>query len=172
MDKGVNMSYLDNLKSNLDVKHTMVEGDFKFPQDTYVVYVDGSYNTERKIAGWGFVVVVNDQMVFLDNGNVDDEEFKSRNITGECASAVRAIDWLESIGAKNAVIVHDYIGLGKWGINNWKAKSAIATTYKKYFEGLNLSLIFRWVKGHSNNEWNDFADVLAELGKLKTTEEF
>lgn len=164
------MSYLDNFKNNLKV-NTMVYGIENLPNDTYIIYVDGSYNTERKIAGWGFVAVVNTRLVYFDNGNVNDADIGSRNITGECYSAIKAIQWLESIGAAKGVVIVDYIGLGEWGTNNWKAKSVIAKAYKKYFEKFQISIEFRWVKGHTNNEWNDFADILAELGKLKNTEE-
>ncbi len=164
------MSYLDNLKNNVKT-NVMIEGDHKLPRDTYIIYVDGSFDTQNKNSGWGFVAIVNDQMVFMNNGNVNDAEIGSRNITGECYSAIKAVQWLESIGAEKAVIVHDYKGLGEWGTNNWKAKTPIAKKYKEVFQSNPTTIEFRWVRGHSNNEWNDFADVLAELGKQKETEE-
>jgi len=166
------MSYLDRVKSvRMDIiKHIALSGIENIPDNTYVLYVDGSYETKDKKAGWGFVAIVNNKLMFADYGNVDDEHLGARNITGECASALKALEWLDSIGVANATIVHDYKGLGQWASNLWQAKSPVAKKYKKKVEETKVQVCWRHIKGHNGNEWNECVDVLAELGKLKPTE--
>jgi ribonuclease HI len=64
--------------------------------------------------------------------------------------------------------------IGKWQQNNWRQGKNKEVAHKALWQAIVVmctehllngsSLYFQWVKGHSDNEGNDKADVLANLG--------
>jgi ribonuclease H-related protein len=131
--------------------------------DELLIYVDGSFSPNAgEYAGWGYVVVQNDTAIFEDFGK-SELPAKSRNIDGEVYAAMYAIEWC-NIHNKSAVICHDYEGLGRWALGEWKAKSPIALEYVAKIQGKLRNIKFRKVSGHSGDKWNDVADLLAKKG--------
>ena len=54
----------------------------------------------------------------------------------------------------------------KWEINGWKNANKKAVKNKDLWEKLNKlckqnKIVWKWVKGHSNNKYNNLADELA-----------
>jgi ribonuclease HI len=107
------------------------------------------------------------------NGVVDDH-YNSNNITGEVFGVLKALKWVIKNNFKKIVIYHDYIGLSAWYDKSFTANTNIA---KYYLENINklvkdneLHINFIKVKGHSDNKWNDMADLLAKQALSKIDE--
>ena len=69
-------------------------------------------------------------------------------------------------------ICHDYTGISKWIMGEWKAKSPVA---KQYIESYNKLLIkydlfiqFKKVSAHCGQIFNEKADELAKLGAMSS----
>ena len=131
------------------------------------IYVDGSFNTQLKRAGWGVCVIENDTIIHEDCG-ITEYIAESRNIDGECEAAYKGILWANENNVE-ATIVYDYTGIFKWALGEWKAKKPVAKRYKRRIaKFLDLDKInFEWVKGHTGCIGNERADKLAEQGKNK-----
>jgi viroplasmin and RNaseH domain-containing protein len=128
-----------------------------------LVYVDGSFAPGAgRHAGWGFVVVDGDQEVYAASGRTA-EPALSRNIDGELEATLQAIDWCRGRGAR-AVICHDYEGVGRWALGEWKASSAVARRYQERLRGRLDGIRFCKVSAHTGHRWNDRADALAKQG--------
>lgn len=131
-------------------------------QSKYNVYVDGSFiNNTSVFSGWAFVVVsMRNEFVCAFNG-LTKIPAVSRNIDGEVKAAYEASKWAKNNNV-NIVIHYDYIGVENWITGAFKAKSLIAKTYIKQMNPYRDIVSFEKVKAHSNNKWNDMADMLAK----------
>lgn len=124
------------------------------------IYVDGSFLEGYPKAGWGFIVVENDQEVAHGSGvTVFDAE--SRNIDGEAMASYQAMRWLEN-NDRTAVICHDYEGVARWAKGEWKAKSSIAKKYVEACRPLVHRVSFEKVAAHTGVKWNEAVDQLAK----------
>lgn len=129
-----------------------------YPPGIAEVYTDGSYMDGR--TGWAFVVVENGGCIHDAYGEIptcDD----SHNIAGEIEAATRALKWAAK-AKKEIVIRHDYIGLVRFVEGTWEARSEIAQQFLQAYHSLPVKAYFHHVAGHSGNEWNDRADMLAK----------
>ena len=60
-------------------------------------------------------------------------------------------------------IYHDYMGIGKWACDEWKANLPLTKDYKEFIKESRkkIEIKFVKVKGHSGNKYNEMADKLA-----------
>lgn len=138
-------------------------GESGAPHDGILIYVDGSFSPNAgPYSGWGYVVVEDGEEVFAEYGRTE-EAALSRNIDGEIIGSERAIEWCRENG-KEATICHDYEGVGRWALGEWKANSEIAKRYQANVKGKLKGIRFKKVAGHSGDKWNDRADELAKKG--------
>lgn len=64
----------------------------------YEIWCDGSFSDEQKAAGYGFLIVKDNVIVYEDYGTVTEPEFISaRNIAGEIIAAISARELLPLI---------------------------------------------------------------------------
>ncbi|MDR1760281.1 MAG: ribonuclease H family protein [Fibrobacter sp.] len=139
------------------------------PVEGLKIFVDGSFAPDFPFAGWAFVVVEND--VEIDRGlGVSRFPAESRNIDGELLAAYNAMRWLDN-HQKKGVICHDYEGIARWALGQWKAKSAVAIRYIEASRPYVHWASFEKVEAHSGNKWNELVDSLAkraiEIAKKK-----
>lgn len=127
------------------------------------IYVDGSFFKNCKRAGWAFAVVENDELIHEKHG-VTEWDAPSRNIDGEVVAAANAILWAVEHDYKNAVIVHDYLGISAWLTGDWSTIKEIGKWYKRQVKKYAKFFVFDKIKGHSRNKWNDFVDEKAKDG--------
>lgn len=135
-------------------------------ENTLISYVDGSSSMSIEEYGSGVVLIFPDGEVeeLCFSGNHEDAK-SMKNVAGELASCMRAMKVAKDMGFKKLIICHDYMGCSEWIIGNWKAKN---NSVKKYIEWYRnnikdyVDVSFKWVRGHSSDEYNDRADKLAK----------
>lgn len=130
------------------------------------VFTDGSWrpSTPNRI-GAGIVVVENNEiieefMLYRDN----EEMAQMRQICGELIAAMESVRIAVERGYDKIVINFDYNGVEKWCTKQWKAKTKYTQMYQDYMTkmGEKINIEFVWVKGHSKNVFNEYADYLAK----------
>ena len=136
----------------------------------YIIYTDGACSGNPGPGGWGAVIF--------------DERKKQNNISGKVKYATNnrmelmaPIMALKKIRSKADVVIFTdstYVKNGitewikKWEKNGWKSSNKKPVKNKDLWVKLNdlcqkNKVIWKWIKGHSNNKYNDLADELATL---------
>ena len=132
----------------------------------FTAYTDGSYKKDSKGeygVGWGFVLLKGGVIIHEECGRCD-EYVSMRNVVGECRAVIELLGYCEELGVKELNICHDYEGVAKWITGEWKAKNEMTQRYRKFVLESPIEIDFTWVRGHSDNPWNDYADKLAKKG--------
>ena len=129
-----------------------------------VAYVDGSYNADTKIFGYGVVFFYDNKKVELYKSYDDEEMATMRNVAGEIYGSMVAMEYAIEHNIPKLDIYYDYMGIEKWCTGQWKAGKAGTIAYKKYYNQAKkkVHISFCKVKGHSGDKYNDLADALAK----------
>ena len=87
-----------------------------------------------------------------------------RNVAGEIKGAEAAMQYAFDHGMKELVIYHDYEGISRWPLREWKANKEGTIAYQAFYDKIskNVNIKFVKVKGHSGDKYNDEADRLAK----------
>ena len=134
----------------------------------YKIYTDGACTGNPGPGGWGAVIFDQDDK----QRNISGSE---KNTTNNRMELLAAIMSLKKIKSSSEVIIFTdstYVKNGitewmkKWKKNGWKNSNKKPVKNKdlwvkldKLCEANNVS--WKWVKGHSTNEFNNLADELA-----------
>jgi ribonuclease HI len=134
----------------------------------YIIYTDGACSGNPGPGGWGAVII--------------DEKKKQQNISGKIKDTTNnrmelmaPIMALKKIRSKSDVVIFTdstYVKNGitewikKWEKNGWKSSNKKTIKNKDLWIKLNElcqknKVLWKWVKGHSNNKYNNLADELA-----------
>ena len=134
----------------------------------YIIYTDGACSGNPGPGGWGAVIF--------------DERKKQQNISGKIKDTTNnrmelmaPIMALKKIKSKSDIVIFTdsiYVKNGitewikKWEKNGWKSSNKKAVKNKDLWIKLNdlcqkNKVLWKWVKGHSNNRYNNLADELA-----------
>lgn len=145
----------------MENKTVEVEIDSK---DTAVAYVDGSFNVDTMVYGYGVVMMYHGREEYYKGSGKEENMSAMRNVAGEILGATYAMKYAYDHDIKNLVIYHDYEGIAKWCLGEWKTNKLETQTYKnkyqEYSKKVNISFVK--VKGHSGDKYNDLADALAK----------
>ena len=136
------------------------------------IHCDGSSTNngqEDSYGSYGYVVLNNNVLV------QEESEFKT-NVTNnqmEMLGAITALEWCFNNNLKNVQLYSDskYLVKGcsewmiKWKKNNWMTSDGFPVKNKMYWKELDhlinkMDIWFTWEKGHANNEWNNYVDML------------
>ena len=134
----------------------------------YTIYTDGACSGNPGPGGWGAVIFDKDKKQQNISGKVKD----TTNNRMELMAPIMA---LKKIKTKSDVIIltdSTYVKNGitewikKWEKNGWKNANKKPVKNKDLWLKLNglcqkNTVIWKWVKGHSNNKYNNLADELA-----------
>lgn len=132
-------------------------------------FTDGSSDYKRKVYGSGSVLLTNpteeaDIVSEVIKGGDNPRLMKYNNITGEVLATCYAIEEAIRLGYSTIYIYADYIGIIKWALGEWQARTDISILYKNQVTEYSkfIDIKFEKVKAHDGNKWNDYADFLAK----------
>ena len=134
----------------------------------YKIYTDGACSGNPGPGGWGAVILDQDDK----QKNISGSE---KNTTNNRMELLAAIMSLKKIKTNSQVVIFTdstYVKNGitewmkNWKKNGWKNSSKKPVKNKDLWKKLDKlceanSVSWKWVKGHSTNEFNNLADELA-----------
>ena len=134
----------------------------------YRIYTDGACSGNPGPGGWGAIIIDQDNNQKDISGNEDD----TTNNRMELMAPIMA---LRKVKLKSDITIYTdstYVKKGitewikKWKKNGWKNANKKNVKNKDLWMKLdalckNLSVNWKWIKGHSNNKYNNLADELA-----------
>lgn len=128
------------------------------------VYIDGSYDVNTGNYSFGGVLIVGNVQQQFNKLFIADEFSSSRNVAGEIRGAAYIINYCYKLGYKEINLFYDYKGIEEWYNNSWQAKTPIAMKYVEFVNNIKdkIKVNFIKVKSHSNDKYNDLADMLAK----------
>lgn len=133
--------------------------------DALVAYVDGSYNVATKEFSYGMVLLEAGEVIAKECKKSNDASLAAmRNVAGEIKGAEAAMRYAKEHDRKELVIYHDYEGIAKWCLGEWKANKEGTRAYKAFYDAVSgeIQITFVKVKGHSGDTYNEMADQLAK----------
>ncbi|AVN60483.1 RNase H [Mesoplasma entomophilum] len=132
-------------------------------ENVAVAYSDGSFIKANNTYSYGAVVMWKNKEFHFSKRYRDDELKSMWNVSGELQGAKRVMLFAYANNIPKLYLYHDYEGIAKWANHEWKAKSDEGIEYIKYVDQIRtkVEIEFIWVKGHSNDYYNDLADQLA-----------
>lgn len=129
------------------------------------VYVDGSYNYEKNIGGYGLVFVKNDTVIYEDYETIYNQDFLTlNNISVELVAAVRAVETAIAMKVHESVtIYYDYVGIANFLRKDVRNDSDIIMRYREKMLAYqnDIKIDFHRIRGHSGDEYHNMADRLA-----------
>lgn len=133
-------------------------------EDAVVAYVDGSYDQESNCFSYGMVILEHGEEKTFSERFEDPELAAMRNVAGEIKGAEAAMAYALANNRRRLVIYHDYEGIAKWCLGEWKANKEGTKAYRAYYELARQRVEIRFCKvtGHSGDHYNDYADRLAK----------
>lgn len=135
------------------------------------VYVDGSFNAATGTYGAGALLFVGNQSepVKLSQGGSDPVFARSRNVAGEILAISIILQCCKEIPTMEELTVfYDYAGIECWAKSalglkgGWNANTKISKEYQQIVRSVPFRLVFKHVKAHSGDVYNDMADLLAK----------
>ncbi|MBD5088569.1 MAG: reverse transcriptase-like protein [Clostridiales bacterium] len=133
-------------------------------KEAAVAYVDGSYHNGTKEFSYGAVIAYQGEE-FHFSQKVDSKDLASmRNVAGEIKGAECAMQFALDHKCKKIYIYHDYEGIARWCLGEWKTNKEGTKAYRDFYlkASKETEIHFVKVKGHSNDKYNDMADELAK----------
>ncbi len=132
--------------------------------DRVKIYVDGSFNSATREFSYGMVALREEREETFCKKFDDKELATMRNVAGEIKGAEAAMQYALDRGIPAIAIYHDYEGIAKWCLGEWKTNRKGTKAYKEFFDKASKEIDIKFVKvtGHSNDKYNDMADQLAK----------
>lgn len=134
-------------------------------QTKMIAYVDGSYNVQDEIWGYGailFDAAMPDARITLSGKG---SHFACmRNVTGELTGAINAIQAAIAASFPVIEIYHDYTGIACWADGSWNTNNGLTQSYKKFIDYArqHIRIYFQKVEAHTGVELNEQVDRLAK----------
>ena len=134
----------------------------------YIIYTDGACSGNPGPGGWGAVI-------FAEKEKQNNISGKVKETTNNRMELMAPIMALKKIKPKSDITIFTdstYVKNGitewikKWEKNGWKSSNRKPVKNKDLWIKLNdlcqkNKVIWKWIKGHSNNKYNILADELA-----------
>ena len=146
----------DCIKEEGLVKQIIQEGSYAF--------VDGSYNINTKVYGYGGFLIHNNEKHIVTGSGEDEDMASMRNVADEIMGCMAAVKLAIELGIKELDVYYDYLGIEMWATGAWKRNLKGTMEYYDYMQSIKdiIKIRFVKVKGHSGVEGNEEADKLAK----------
>ncbi|MEN3040502.1 MAG: RNase H family protein [Bacteroidia bacterium] len=125
--------------------------------------VDGSWREDGRV-GYGLVIRRDGQEVYREGGPVpsnDPDLSAHRQIGGEIYAVVQAIRWCVKNKVAVCTIYHDYEGLRRWALGEWRPRTSLTKRYVSFIQRAPIQIEWIKVPAHTGLFWNELADQLA-----------
>lgn len=153
-------------KESAEIKEENIKSIMANNDVEAVAYVDGSYDHANKKYSFGAVIFHGEKEIQLSGSGEEPGMVEMRNVAGEIKSAMKSVEYCVNNNISSIIIFHDYQGIGKWGDGLWKTNLPETSAYKDYIKNVRekngVKILFKHVKGHSGNKYNELADKLAK----------
>jgi len=128
-----------------------------------VAYTDGSYFPEDGVYGYGVRFCYNGKEKQMHGG---DQAIEGINYAGEIRAVERALQYAISLDVRDLEIRYDFSSIPSMASEKYKTNKPFLQEYQKMVKTARkkMDLKFVHVKGHSGDEGNATADMLARLG--------
>lgn len=152
--------YFDNFKSALTSTNVVI------PNDILVIYVDGSYNDTTGEYAYGFTVIKNNVVLFLESGKgIPTDISNVRQVEGELKAAIKSIEYAINHHEKEIYLYYDYAGIEKHINGEWERKSESSKKYYNQIQELtkfNIKINFVKSEAHSGEFFNELCDKMCK----------
>lgn len=130
-----------------------------------LAFVDGSFQKETKIYGYGVVFMERGGKLSKHQGFGTEETYaEMRNVSGEILGAKYAVELAIEKRLSSITIFHDYQGISSWAEGEWKCKKEKTVEYRDFMKEAKKKIRpeFFKVPAHSGIYFNEMADALAK----------
>jgi ribonuclease HI len=149
--------------------------------DNIVIYTDGACEVHKsRVSGWGAVLLYKDKIKEIYGG-----ELNSTNNRAEIMACIMALKELKTtkipirIYSDSQLVIDTFEKewYNKWIYNNWRSNKKEIKNKDLWKELIDLvseqdDIIFRKVKGHNGDYYNERADYLADIGLQEMKKKF
>ncbi len=127
-------------------------------------YIDGSFDSKTNRYSFGGVLIIDGHEYEFKRAFEEDNYSQYRNVAGEIRGAGYIINYCVNKGIKKLHLFYDYKGIECWYLREWKANTEIAINYQLFADSVRnkIEVVFHKVKSHTNDKYNDMADMLAK----------
>lgn len=134
------------------------------PIEGPTAYIDGSYDINTGCYSFGGILLIDGNEYKFKKKYEPDEYAQYRNVAGEIKGAAYVINYAIKLGIKELNLYYDYMGIEQWYLGKWKANTTISENYVNFANSVKdkITVNFHKVKSHTNNHYNDVADILAK----------
>lgn len=144
---------------------------FQKHPDAMVAFVDGSFHSGTGEFSYGMVLLTKGPG---ESDDIQEQEFcekfsdpelaAMRNVAGEIKGAEAAMRYACLQGFQKLYIYHDYEGIAKWCLGEWKTNKEGTKAYKAYYDSVQQDVQVSFVKvaAHTGDKYNEMADELAK----------
>ena len=131
---------------------------------TDYAFVDGSFNAGSGVYGYGGFLIHDGETITLQGAGNDPDISDMRNIAGELAGSMAAVQKAIELGMKELTVYYDYVGIEQWATGAWKRNKTGTKNYHRFMQDAmkTIRIKFVKVKGHFGINGNEEADRLAK----------
>jgi len=141
------------------------------------IWSDGACSPNPGFGGWGAILKMGDYEKELSGSQMD-----STNNQMEMTGALKALEALTKPCKVTLRTDSEYLvkcfnqnWISKWENNNWDTSGGTPVKNRELWEALQVQdekheITWEWVKGHSDNEYNNRCDELAVQARLSIAE--
>lgn len=154
-----------SFKTSEEAEAYMNDSEQEIVLDGLIAYVDGSYDKRTKRAGFGVVLIDNNEVIkeVREETNIDPED-NLWNVTAEIEGVLFAVNYAIDNGYEKIHVYYDYAGLEKWAKKEWRANKKTTKRYQDTMQELmqQIKVDFIKVAAHTGDFYNERADDLAK----------